>query len=163
MKARRASAVGLLLMAGCAAPQGAAIAPQQTTQSKAPAALVFAQALPEEGTFEQRLRRRANEALDRAGAEAGQKSEIDGLLRRNSKKLFDCVGGSERRLIKTLSILASSENQGQALAGLEEADIPLSDLCFMLGSDLITQFSETLTEQQRQALVAEWRSMKSNE
>ena len=95
------------------------------------------------------------------GATATQKTKVDEVLTAASADLYACVGGSERRLIKTLSILASSENQGQALEALEKADIPLSDKCLMTGSDLITHFSEVLTQQQRDTLAAAWQKNES--
>lgn len=148
------------LLSGCAnqaireqPSQAAARSVSQTTRGP----------ITETETFKQRIRKRANLALTKAGANSDQKTAVDELLIFNAATLSDCVGGSERRLLRTLSILASSENQGQALEALEKADIPLSDKCFMLGSDMITEFTETLDAQQRESLVAEWRLMDNKE
>lgn len=130
-------------LAGCAA------------SAPAPSVRATPQAAETE-SFEQYVRRRASQALNQVGATDEQKTEVDALLAAVSGRLYGCVGGSQRRLLKTLGILAASENQGQALQALEEADIPLTDKCVMVGSDLITRFSELLNEGQREALVAQW-------
>ena len=151
---RRALAATFLI-AGCATQTP----PKQALSPEKPTAIASQSAETE--SFESRVRYRAREALDGVGATASQKAKVDDLLTTVSKDLYACVGGSERRLARTLSILASSENQGQALEALERADIPLSDKCLMAGSDLITGFSDVLTQQQRDALSAAWKKNES--
>ena len=162
MRARNllASLCALCFISGCAGQAAQLPTPQAPRHAMPQEA---ASAHPETETFKLRIRKRANQALSKVGANSDQKTAIDELLIFNAEALSDCVVGSERRLIKTLSILASSENQGQALEALDKADLPLSDKCFMLGSDMITEFTETLNAQQREALVSEWRQMGSGE
>ncbi len=146
----------LVLTAGCAG-QARTNPTQSVAAQKTPAAASSQNHLPvQEESFERRIRRRTDQALESVGASADQKAAVDELLLSNTQNLYACVGGRERVLLKTLSILAASQNQGEALNALEKADIPLSDRCLMLGSDLITRFSEVLTPKQREQLQITW-------
>lgn len=143
--------------AGCAAPirNSPPQAPMAQKTAQTPSAARADLSAPEE-SFESRVRRRANEALGAVGATPDQKTAVDELLLINTRDLYACVGGTERALLKTLSILAASQNQEEVLSALEKADIPLSDRCLMLGSDLITRFSEILSPKQREELEMTW-------
>ncbi len=143
----------LVLAAGCASQ--VKTNPAQPLAAQKPVSEKTRLPVQEE-SFEYRIRRRTNQALESVGATPDQKTAMDELLLSNTRGLYDCVGGRERILLKVLSLLAASQNQGEALDALEKADIPLSDRCLMLGSDLITRFSEVLTPKQREQLQITW-------
>ena len=147
----------LLALAGGCAGQAKTNPAQPLVAQRTAAAASGKTRLPEqEESFERRIRRRTNQALESVGATADQKTAVEELLLSHTQDLYACVGGRERVLLKTLSILAASQNQGEVLDALEKADIPLSDHCLMLGSDLITRFSEVLTPKQREQLQITW-------